>query len=250
MYRSALAPAYKTQKAPDKHRRVLVVNDRWDVWSSYHAPFSHLGQYTANFRMLEYSPELISCVVFTGGADVDPKHYGHEPCRMTSCSEWRDDFEIEIFHKVRELGLPMFGICRGAQLLCVLSGGTLCQHLERHAGADHLIRTHDGRTIAVNSLHHQMMMPGEGAEILAWADPKLSSYHLGSGGSRIEVRREIEVVHFPKTNALAVQYHPELLGEHEEGWAYYQELIAEFLDQAQRSREATGTATMLRGRAA
>lgn len=226
-------------------RRVLVLNDRYDAWSSYHTPFARLGDYTNNPKILEYAPEQVSCVVFTGGADVHPSFYNQSPCALTAPCPWRDEHEIAIFKQARDLELPLFGICRGAQLMCVMAGGTLCQHLTNHGFSDHVVETHDGQTKMLNSYHHQMMLPPEGAEVLAWAAPKLSRFYLGDGGDEIQVEREIEVCHFPNINALAVQYHPELHNEHEEGWSYYQELIDEFLYWIQYLRKEGSVPTML-----
>jgi putative glutamine amidotransferase len=225
-------------------RKVLVVNDRYE-FGSYHAPFAHLGEYTSNPKILDYAPELVVCVVFTGGADVDPKLYGQTPCLYTSSTVWRDTHEMEIMDRCRELGLPMFGICRGAQLMTVAAGGKLCQHLTHHGFGKHLIKTHDGENVVVNSWHHQMMLPPEDAEILAWCDPKISSFYLGDGGEQIEVDKEVEVVHYPKLNGLAVQYHPELHNEWDEGWVYYQDLITDFLYTAKYTVDDGETPTML-----
>jgi putative glutamine amidotransferase len=68
--------------------------------------------------------------VFTGGADIDPKHYGEEI--KPTCGkifENRDRFELSAFPLVLNSGKPILGICRGFQLINVALGGTLYQDL-------------------------------------------------------------------------------------------------------------------------
>ena len=69
-------------------------------------------------------------LVLHGGADVWPGSYGEEPLR----EQWkgdrvRDDYEIASVHAFRKAGKPVFGVCRGLQLMNVAFGGTLYQDL-------------------------------------------------------------------------------------------------------------------------
>ena len=82
--------------------------------------------------------EEADVVVFTGGADVDPALYNQRPHNTTQFTEWRDRAEITAFQRAHALEIPMFGICRGAQLLTVLTGGHLVQDISGH-GTDHPI---------------------------------------------------------------------------------------------------------------
>lgn len=74
--------------------------------------------------------DLLDGLVMQGGADVSPTSYGQQPLRP----EWsgdpvRDRYEIELIEGFLEQGKPVFGICRGAQLLNVFFGGTLYQDI-------------------------------------------------------------------------------------------------------------------------
>ena len=125
--------------------------------------------------------------LFTGGGDIDPGRYGKEVHPL--CGAWnkrRDDFELALLEALIARKKPVFGICRGIQVMNVALGGTLWQdinaeintgrppHLapgeQRHAvrcsGAlEALLGCAD---ITVNSLHHQAIRdPGEGAELCA-----------------------------------------------------------------------------------
>lgn len=68
-------------------------------------------------------------VVVTGGHDVDPVLYAAEPEVEPRHDPARDAFESAIIEAALERGVPLLGICRGAQLLNVLMGGTLFQEL-------------------------------------------------------------------------------------------------------------------------
>lgn len=248
---SLVVTGASNKSAVATHRRkVLVVNDRYESWGSYYSPFRHLGDHTSNEKIIEYAPELVVCAVFTGGADVDPMFYGQKRSYQTSCTPQRDIYESAVFDACVKAGIPIFGICRGAQFICAKAGGILCQHLDNHGAQDHAVRTAGDELVMMNSYHHQMQLPPDDAEIIAWAEPKLSHRYVGGGNQYIEVDREIEVVHYPKVNALGVQYHPELHQEYEEGWIYYQDLITDFLYTQRYISEPGEPMTMIKKRSA
>lgn len=61
---------------------------------------------------------------------MDPTFFGEEPTwKIGTTNYLRDVFETEIFRAFRESGKPIFGICRGCQLINVLMGGTVYQDL-------------------------------------------------------------------------------------------------------------------------
>ncbi|MGH3563524.1 MAG: gamma-glutamyl-gamma-aminobutyrate hydrolase family protein, partial [Mycobacterium sp.] len=69
-------------------------------------------------------------LVVTGGKDVDPAAYGqvrHPATDEPACD--RDAWEFALLAAALGRGLPVLGICRGAQVLNVALGGTLHQHL-------------------------------------------------------------------------------------------------------------------------
>jgi len=69
-------------------------------------------------------------LIITGGADINPARYGQEKGPHTQDSEdLRDALEDTLLGAARALGMPILGICRGAQMLNVHLGGTLHQHL-------------------------------------------------------------------------------------------------------------------------
>src|SRR5271156_6745025 len=69
-------------------------------------------------------------LLITGGNDVDPAVYGQPPHPGTDKpSQQRDAWEFALLRAALKRGLPVLGICRGAQVLNVALGGTLHQHL-------------------------------------------------------------------------------------------------------------------------
>lgn len=173
--------------------------------------FAVIKQVPNNFKELDL-------ICFTGGVDIDPIVYGNKKHRLTGPTDRRRDIaEINIFNKARENNIPMVGICRGAQLLCVLSGGDLYQHVDNHT-TSHEMYTQSGDILVVTSSHHQMMnlnnfhLFEDSSEkypiVLGWAPNRSHKYYSGEG---LEKAPDVdyEVVYFPDTRSLAHQPHPE-----------------------------------------
>src|SRR6185312_14591425 len=78
----------------------------------------------------------VDALVLTGGTDVDPALYGEEPHPTVRVDRARDDRELALLAAALERDLPVLAICRGLQLLAVLRGGTLVQHLPDVVGSD------------------------------------------------------------------------------------------------------------------
>lgn len=122
-----------------------------------------------------------------GGPDLDPLGYGasdgHE--RLGETDRVVDAAELALALAAEERGLPLLGICRGAQAMNVARGGTLHQHLDDHRQtapatepAHHvdvtpgsiLAALTGGGSVAVNSFHHQAVdRLGAGLRISATA---------------------------------------------------------------------------------
>jgi putative glutamine amidotransferase len=208
--------------------KVLVVGGSM----SYYEPFEKFGKAESNIKILNYHPEQVQMAIFTGGQDVDPHFYGEKKSSPTYSSPQRDREELAAFTKLRELNIPMFGICRGLQFLCAMAGGKVCQHLDGHGFGKHNALTNDGRSIIVNTLHHQMMLPGDIEHIvLAHSEPRLSKCYVGGNDEFIEVPYEYEAAYFPAINAAGVQYHPEMMQDSSPGFAYAVELTERLLDE-------------------
>lgn len=142
-------------------------------------------------------PDLI---LFTGGQDINPQLYG-ESYPEIHFTSYRDNWEVEWFNWAVDNKIPMFGICRGMQLFTALTGGKLIPHVEGHYG-NHSVFTNRRKfkEFKVNSIHHQMCIPGEGILLLAWAE-----------NVAYKDKVEPEALWFPTVRALGVQWHPEMM---------------------------------------
>lgn len=177
------------------------------VW--YHN--EHFGE-TLGLRDFD-DIKKVKALVLWGGEDISPFLYGQQvgyACAKPTPS-LRDRVEVAAAKEAVRLGIPIIGVCRGAQLLCALAGGTLWQHVENHAGYSHGLKYKDKRG-KTNTAHHQMMRPPADAEVLAVATEILSPEKYGEGYEPIKTEEpEPEIVHFPSLNAVGVQGHPEWL---------------------------------------
>ena len=76
-------------------------------------------------------PQWLDGLVLHGGADVWPGSYGETPLQTQwSGDKLRDDYDKALVAAFEASGKPIFGVCRGLQLLNVAYGGTLFQDIE------------------------------------------------------------------------------------------------------------------------
>jgi gamma-glutamyl-gamma-aminobutyrate hydrolase PuuD len=163
---------------------------------------------------IEETLDALDAVVFSGGGDVDPAHYGADPHPETDVPHARRDAaELALLQEALARDMPVLAICRGFQLLNVARGGDLVQHLPEAVGHDehkevpgtfseHPVEVKEGTRLAgligarsqVSSHHHQALgRIGEGLAETAWA-------HDGT----------LEAVEDPTLRfAVGVQWHPE-----------------------------------------
>jgi len=132
--------------------------------------------------------ERLDGICLAGGPDLDPIVYGaidrHPELGATNAAH--DAFELAVARAADAAGLPLLGICRGAQALNVARGGTLRQHVEGHRQSEVATTptqrvtvapgsllaaiTESGEALEVNSFHHQAVdTPGSGLRVVAHA---------------------------------------------------------------------------------
>jgi putative glutamine amidotransferase len=161
-------------------------------------------------------------VLLPGGDDVDPWYFGEEPHpQLGEVDRQRDAVELALARWCRDEGKPLFGICRGIQVINVAFGGSLYQDIPSQLpeAQNHRASTdrkqwdyiaHDlqlaseswlaarlGPTpVAANTLHHQALKAvAPGLRVTATAEDGVIEAVEGSGE------------HF----VVAVQCHPEHL---------------------------------------
>ena len=161
----------------------------------------------------EYCPEFsdeYDGLILCGGSDIDPIHYGEDITYSVNIDEARDKAEFELFKKFVEVKKPIFGICRGCQLINVALGGSLYQEIsnaKEHSSFGNGDLVHKvcateksvlseiyGDEFFTNSAHHQAVKElGKDLSVIAFAD----------NGKTVEA-----IMH--KTLPIyAVQWHPE-----------------------------------------
>lgn len=163
-------------------------------------------------------------LLLSGGSDLHPSYYGEEPVpELDVTIPERDELEMALLDCALSCGIPIFGICRGMQVLNVALGGTLYQDLASQVEPDLVTHrqttpkwqpTHEvefyGRTrsaeiagnnvVKVNSYHHQ-------------AIKDLSDELIVSGCSSDGLIEAAESRDFSDQWIVAVQWHAEAMRE-------------------------------------
>lgn len=155
-------------------------------------------------------PDGYDALILPGGGDVDPRRYQEEDISCRGVKKDLDELQFRTLDAFVNAGKPVFGICRGHQLINVYFGGSLYQHIgsaERHAhGSDHKDKVHlvkseqgsylgelYGEEFFVNSSHHQAVREsGDGLHICLWSDDEV-----------------VEGMHHESLPIYSVQWHPE-----------------------------------------
>lgn len=187
-----------------------------------HAPFNQVysGSVFVKSEDIEQGIPMDALVIW-GGEDISPSIYGEPVSDMTGAREelsQRDRIEVSACGAAIERGVPIIGVCRGAQLVCALAGGKLIQHVSGHT-SNHHIETFDGCRVLSSSVHHQMMYPFDvDHHMIAWSSERRSRTYINGHDKEEESMQghlEPEIVWFPKIKALAIQGHPEFHGDPE-----------------------------------
>ena len=192
-------------------------------------------------------------LIVSGGGDVDPSRYGAAMHPATGAPDAeRDSWELALLDCALKAGLPLLAICRGMQVLNVVRGGTLHQHLphvvghEEHSGiADdfgrHMVRigeagaisriltrsgtaadgsgwpASEGHWVEVPTHHHQAVdRLGAGLVATAWAaDGTVEALEFAGapGSARALAWRGTAHGAAPAGFAIGVQWHPEEGGD-------------------------------------
>lgn len=184
-------------------------------------------------------------IVMHGGADVWPGSYGEEPLRP----EWhgdrvRDEYEIALVKAFSAAGKPVFGICRGLQLINVAHGGTLYQDITTQKPGARVHR--DAEAYDLNFHEVDILQGSHLSRLLPPGRHKINSvHHQGikdvAPGFQVEaVSPEDGVVeairHTGGPWVAAVQWHPEF-HRPELGVVDDTPLLRDFLEAARAARK-------------
>jgi len=160
------------------------------------------------------SPDQLSTegmLILWGGEDISPALYGQDVvhARAGRLPSHRDLIEKALFEQAVKLGIPVIGVCRGAQLACALSGGKLFQHIQGGHHGEHLVETFDGKNLETSSCHHQALdLSNVDHDLLAWDKDRTTTAFTDTNVKSVIIP---EVAILKKTNTFAIQGHPEWL---------------------------------------
>lgn len=190
--------------------------------------------------------ETLNGLVIGGGHHIHPRCFGQEPAVRARYRPHRDRLELELLDFARRRGLPVLGICRGAQALNVSRGGVLVQDIVplrefTQPGrlllplqsayvqyGSRLARLLTRAELGINRIHSQAMESlGTGLRPVAWdADGFIQAIESTEG-----------------TWQIGVQWHPEYLLYH----PLHRRLFAGLVRAAIRWRNRQGRTAVARG---
>jgi putative glutamine amidotransferase len=172
--------------------------------------------------------DRLDAICLSGGPDLDPDAYGapERHAELGPTEPGLDAFELDLARAADARGIPLLGICRGAQAMNVARGGSLHQHLPGHRQTEpatattHSVHVDAGtrlaalvgtRPLRVNSFHHQAVdVLGHGLRAVA---------HAADG--------TIEAIEAPGSRfLLGVQWHAEGLTAFARHRALFEALVA------------------------
>lgn len=196
--------------------------------------------YPADEATIDALLSRLDGLLLAGGGDIHPKHFGEEV--MSCCGaidEERDEFELMLIKKALKLRMPVFGICRGIQVIAVALGATLFQDIEAQLGIPkenhkqtqpfddpvHMVRFKEGglfermtgtALMPTNSMHHQAIKD---------AGDKLRIEGITMDGI-------IEAISAVDNEAVfGVEFHPEYLADYSD---FAARMFKYFIDKAKQ----------------
>lgn len=242
-------PDQGRKAAPSKTLQWIEQSTAHWVMSEGALPFMVPAPSGDTFRgdigLADYADSLDGLVMH-GGADVWPGSYGEEPLRP----EWsgdrvRDEYEIALVQAFVAADKPVFGICRGLQLVNVAHGGTLYQDIATQKPGAKLHR--DAAAYDLN-FHQVDILPGTRlASLLGTQRHTINSVHhqgikdLAAGFAVEALSPDDGVIEAIRCTAgpwiHAVQWHPEF-HRPQLGVVDDSPLLRDFLEAARAARYA------------
>lgn len=172
----------------------------------------------------------LDALVVQGGADMAPESYGEEPIENGRWrgDKYRDEYELALIDYFIKRGKPVFGICRGFQVLNVYFGGTLYQDLATQRPES--IKHRDA--VEYDQLSHEVeLTKGTWLDALHTNDPSRRVNSVHHQGVK-ELGKDLQVLATCKEdglieafanvgndagNVIAVQWHPEYFWNYQPG---------------------------------
>ena len=209
---------------------------------------------------IKHYVDALDGLLLQGGADMSPKSYGEAPINpIWAGDEVRDAYEIELFHEFVSQGKPVFGICRGHQVINVALGGSLYQDIDTQCPGKSCHRDdvkydqtfHEMRILQntwlsrlypqvqvarINTIHHQAIKAlGEGLVVEAMSEPD---------GMVEAIRWE------GHSFVVGVQWHPEFMDPGDKALLDGRPLLKAFLAACEQRKKTGKAAPVMAVRAA
>lgn len=184
----------------------------------------------------------IDGLLLPGGGDIHPDYFNQEwHPDIKYVDEERDDLELSIFEEANKRDIPIFGVCRGIQIMNVAMGGDLYQDIDSVYPDDALthpavngkdskhtieiesdsilFRLVSENVVEVNSAHHQALdVIGDGFVVTARSSDGI-----------------VEAIENPSRQfMIGVQYHPERMLSSAEFKEHRRKLFETFIEQASK----------------
>ena len=166
------------------------------------------GAKPVDIKTTKVNPAKYDGLVIPGGGDVDPKLYGAKKrnSHVFGVDRKLDLLQMKVILKFAEADKPVMGLCRGAQVINVAFGGTLCQHIDgwhlggrkvKIAKGSWLYKMFGSSEVTSHSHHQCVKKLGDGLVATQW-DAKDG---------------HIEAIEHTEHPVYGLQWHPEAMGE-------------------------------------
>jgi len=225
-------------------------DDKYD----FYANWIHAIDTTVDILKLSHSEKNAEKVteldglLITGGGDVHPRFYTKEDhLNLTEgVNERRDEFEFDVLEKALDSEVPIFGICRGMQVMNVYLGGSLIRDLKTEGFDDHAGSKQRPIAHAVTIHPHSLLK-----EVAGSTEAVVNSHHhqavndLGRGlvASAVSLDGVVEAAEWVMKDGMPflmlVQWHPER--DKDPANVVSKNLVSLFLREAQHSKRIKAT---------
>jgi len=190
-----------------------------------------IGVFHTQFQTISSASNLaeiylsgIDGLILQGGNDIEPNLYNQQNYHSRGITLFRDVFEYSLIKIAVEQKIPIFGICRGMQLINIIFGGTLHQDLPISEWQKHNFtadREYAAQSIiADKSKHHKVSLSTSGVLQPALQKTEIwvnSLHHQGidvlANNLTVEALsddRLVEAISSLENKIIGVQWHPEL----------------------------------------
>jgi putative glutamine amidotransferase len=203
---------------------VSKTSDNYETWLHGADPYAVIvNMYGMTIDSALFVLSTCQGLLLTGGGDVNPAYYSksNELSKCEAIDNYRDSLELVLINQALLARMPVFGICRGEQILNVALGGSLLTDIPTDAGTK---VTHDLPADSKDPMHSIKIDPQSDLYQLAGIENGIvnSSHHQSvdriAEGMKISALSEDGVVEaiereFPigKSFIMGVQWHPERL---------------------------------------